>query len=391
MLSINKNKERGISLVETLLIVALAAIIVIAGIRFWESQAAKVRVDQTVGAMLHLSKTVKAALQFSNQTQFTSGTLTVNALNEIVDASLDEKYKNGAQVVMPSGNLAISYGGLLIPNPAQNQNFGVNLTLSGLSRKDCALIIGSALNNEFSQIRVNSAVTSQLKTINSGSERSLLLGACSMNGYTNTIRVDIAFNEIFGSENNIVDIADAYVRNPDDISFLGSIDNSAFTGTRACTGGATWDTVTSKCGCPINHRWMGATEGCVPFNFSGAGVGVRAGVCNLNDGLSEATNNCAVLNPSVAAASGTYRNGKHVPAHTVTNNINGANMEAANSTPTPAMTNWIASPAVVEEIGGRAITTPALGAGAARSSNCIVGTRSGNRCQPPATPPVGNW
>ena len=392
MLIINKDKEKGLSLIELLLVVVTVAIIVMAGFRFWESNRAKVTSDQSVALLLHLGKSVKNALRFSNQTQFTGGTLDSASLQTIVSSALDSKYKNGNGFITPAGNLNVVYGGLLIPNPTLNQNFGVNFTISGMDRRNCSLLVTSDIKNEFSQIRVNNLVTSELKLDRDGAETSLLVGACSQDGYNNTVRLDVAFNEIFSEENNVITQAEAYVRNTDDLSFVGSIDNSAYTGTQACTGGSSWNAATNKCGCPANSRWMGATEGCVAFNSVGnMSVNMRAGVCNLNDGFSQNTGRCEVLNPTNTAATGVYYNGKHLPTHSVNNNINGANMPATVATLTPVQNHFLSTPAVTEEIAGRVITVPSINANSAYSSNCIIGTKSNNRCLPPATPPVGTW
>lgn len=392
MLIINKDKKRGFSLIELLLVVVTVSIIVMAGFRFWESNRAKVTSDQSVALLLHLGKSVKNALRFSNQTQFTGGTLDSASLQTIISSALDSKYKNGNNFITPSGNLNVSYGGLLIANPALNQNFGINFTVSNMNRRNCSLLVSSNIKDEFSQIRVNNAVTSELKKDRDGAETSLLVGACSQDGENNTVRLDVAFNEIFSEENNIITQAEAYVRNADDPSFTGSIDNSGYTGTQACTGGSSWNAATNKCGCPANSRWMGATEGCVTFNSVGnMSVNLRAGVCNLNDGFNQDTGRCEVLNPTVAAATGVYLNGKHLPVHAVTNDINGTYMPATVSTATPVQNQFVSSPATTEEIGGRVITVPAMSANAAYSSNCIIGTKSNNRCIPPATPPVGAW
>ena len=392
MLRKNKKRNNGFSLIELLLIVSIIVVIFISGFKFWENQRATINSNQTVATLNNLSNVVKKSLSFSNQSQFVSGTLTSTALNSIIASAIEAKYRNGSQFVTPSGVLTVAYGGLLITNAALNQNFGVNFTISNMNRKNCALLVSSDIKDGFSQIRVNNSITAQLKKDDTGVDKTLLIGACSQNGYNNVVRLDIAFNDIFSEETNIVTQAEAYIRNPDSVAYYGSIDNSPYTSVQSCSGGSSWNAATNKCGCPANSRWMGNTEGCVPFNNAGSmSINLRAGVCNLNYGFNDSTGRCEVLVPSLNAATGIFSGGKHLPSHSVISNVNGSYMPATTMTQTPVANNWNNAPVTVEEIGGRVITTPAVNTNTPYSSNCIIGTKLNNRCLPPATPPVGNW
>lgn len=394
MLRLKKIKEKGISLIELLLIVGLSAIIIIIGIQFWENQRSKLDSSKANNLLVYLGKTLKTSFAFSNQEQFNAGTLDNTTVQNVVKGILGESgtYANNTFKFPNGGILTATYGGLLVPNVAQNKTFGLQLSLTSVVAKDCAKIVSGTVYTVFSQIRVNGAVTLDIKGIPSPAELQLLVAACNTGGNNNTIRVDLPMNEIFNSDNIIITDADANVRTMDSDSFLGSVIDSSplASGAAACTGGSTWYAASNRCGCPANTRWMGATLGCVPFNTFQEKDLRKAGVCNLNDGLSQTTSSCAVPTNSVPVAAGTFFNGKIIPSHSSVGSTAPGNV-APTSVGTPVVNAFHAVAGSTEEIAGRIINQPAQIAGQPYTNSCVNGSMSNNRCIPPATATSGNW
>lgn len=392
MFKLRRNKNRGLTLIEMLLISGLVAVIIMAGIRFWNNQRINVETKQTVSMLMGVSDAVRNSLKFVNQDQFNSSTITNASLETVVRNYLEARYKTNTGFVTSLGtNFTVTYGGLLIPEPAANKNYGIIFQLTNLSPKECSKLVTSQLKQVFSQVRVNNAITLDLRGNMAATSIPALANACAANLTNNTVRFDMPLNEVFSSEDRIITQAEAYIRDRDSAAYIGNALNTNFSGSKTCSGGATWNAATEKCGCPANTRWMGVNKGCIPFNASGTNNLANAGVCNLNDGLSQTTNRCAVLNPSIGVASGIYNNGKILPTHSITNNATGTNKIAPVNVPVPTTITNTPIGATSEEIGGRTISSPAINAGGSLGNVCLYGTLTNNRCVPPATPPTGLW
>lgn len=374
-MQIIKNKsKKGLTLIELLLALAVAAILMISGIRFWNNFITEAEVENTSDMLSSLGVGLKKSMASLNQGQFTNGTLTNPTLTNLARSFINEKFLTPTQMLTSlGGTFTVNYAPALIPN-ARNTH-SIIVQLSNIDAKECSLLVTNLnILDTYKQVRIN-AMSSNIE-VGGNSNTNLLVSACA--GGNNNISLGLLLNDVLSEESNQVLQSDAYIRGADSSAYIGGVINSApASGSGTCGGGSSWNSSRNQCVCPVNTKWMGIEQGCVAFN----NVRGLSGVCNLDYALSETTKRCERLSPSNNAGLGVYTNGKILPAHSATNNINGANYLAPENVQTPAPTAFIDVPSNTEIIAGRTITSGAITAGQYFTNSCLRGTLVGGRCK----------
>lgn len=254
-----KNKEKGFTLVELLLIIGLIAL---ASIGIYQKYK---KVMTQTNTKLEVQDLYAMTNKIQNAYQMTTSLATLNNTTAIANGLVPQELIN-------SPNIISRYGGTITLTPQTvNSLPGFEIKINNIRPEDCSAIGTSDFADKVDEVFVASSLKKTTGAQLTSANRASIISACSS-------ATDISFRKQMVYNTN----PDSYLQTrtaQTDKYYIPSIKNNVTSVSPSCSGGSTFSAANgSFCSCPAGTEWNGSacTSITLPTNC-GYGLGGTVG------------------------------------------------------------------------------------------------------------------
>lgn len=290
-----KKSQKGYTLIELLLLVAIIAIVSASIYSYYSRKAEDAKVTALNNTLKNIDKQVRNS--FSSITDFGGLSNAYALATNMLPAQMTGTHD-------PNSISNTFGGGFTLANSTFSGINGYSVTMDKLPNSVCTKLATSDFAQNVQQVIVNGTI---IKNINTPMTPANMANAATRCAGTQNANILVYKND---SGNSDLDPSSSGLnRNKELPQYISEVYTSSPSGASgSCGGGSAWNG--EFCSCPVNTEWNGSS--CVAFGTATP----QPGTCPRGQGWTPGTHTCAPL--PYGNSTNQYSGGKNVPGNITT-------------------------------------------------------------------------